>query len=361
MSTIPDFTASQLGFIRRAQDVDIQRQHALEQIEELSGERTERLQSLKDAQESMREASKYPNESINLAGLIDDWVARAEEFADIDRRTSSAKKTANKLEARSLALLRASRLEDPELFEARGVVIADLLGDDALCKPLTENGYDTVDGYLAARTQMIAQLTSAGTIPESLIEQADAAVYRYLDSKDLLDRWPLDKTPGGQQMRLGASEDDETTEPSNEDATPGQQLRDKLDHHFEEEQPLWATCSLTTLITTVARDNKAGEDIVEAVTNWTQARDESLPDDETYTAIHLLVDLAVEAVDFKPRGKQKLKISAEKVPDQLLAVFAEIERQHKEEPLPLYQEVAEILGGLKASIRGRIDFARALR
>jgi hypothetical protein len=213
---------------------------------------------------------------------------------------------------------------------------------------------------------MIAQLTSAGTIPESLIEQADAAVYRYLDSKDLLDRWPLDKTPGGQQMRLGASEDDETeddetTEPSNEDATPGQQLRDKLDYHFEEDQPLWATCSLTTLITTVARDNKAGEDIVEAVTNWTQARDESLPADETYTAIHLLVDLAVEAVDFKPRGKQKLKISDEKVPDQLLAVFAEIERQHKEEPLPLYQEVADILGGLKASIRGRIDFARALR
>lgn len=354
--TIPDFTASQLSFIRRARDVDIQLEHALQQIEELSGERTERQQALKDALESMREAHKHPDDSINLAGLIDDYVTRLEEFAAIDRSTSSAKKTAGKLETRVISLLRASRQEDPELFASKGVVIADLLGDDSVCKPLTENGYDTVDGYLAARTGMIVQLVSAGTIPDDLIEQADAAVYRYLDSKDLLDGWPLDRTPGGQQMRLTTASD----EPDDEGELTGERVCAKLEQHFELLQPDWTAYNVVELISTHATQGAAGEDVIETVSEWVEARGE-IEGNGHYTAMHLLIDLATEAVDFKAKGRNKLQIDGDPVPDALLSVFAEIERRHKEEPIELYDEVAEILGGLKASVRARLTFAKALR
>lgn len=354
MATIPDFTTSQLACVRRARDVDVQLQYAQNQIEELGGERSERLQSLKESVTLMREASKHPDEDekVDLAGLIDDWLRREEEFTKVDREYKSQQKLSGNLERRILALLRASRQEDPELFASKTVTIADLLGDDLGCKPLTENGIDTVEGYLKARKSVIAQLVSQGNIPDDLIERADGAVYRHLEAAGILDRWPLD-TPAGQQMRL-VGEDDK------EPGTAGEELCRRLEQHFDRDQPEWATFSILELVTTQSLSPPVGDDVLESVTDWVEERG-NLPDESGYTAMHLLVDLAIEIVDFKPKGRQKLKIDGDPVPDAIACVFCEIERRHKEDPIEMYTDVVSELSKLPEAILNRLTFARALR
>jgi len=213
MAKKTEITEVQERYIERARAADEQLEAASSSLEELTGDHAAAKESMAESIETMREAHREKGtDPSTLAGLIDDFCRREEAFNTVDRAKRSRQDNVKKLHARVLDLLRASRSEQPELFDAgNGVLIADLIGDETACRPLIAEDIRNVDDYVEKRGSNVDRLVAEGVVTREFIDRVERAVYRFLDNRDLANTWP-GEAPQGEQLTLdtGSEENDET-------------------------------------------------------------------------------------------------------------------------------------------------------
>lgn len=192
-------------------------------------------EALLDAMSASRE--KFPDSAYDAetSKAINDRVRTYEDaqakYRKLDSRRRSLQDELKKLTENELRLVSETR--EPGIFDAgdklgpngwKLVKLRDLAGGPDPTKPmdkqtwasqlLESNGYHTIDEYLKGRGRLILNLVDEGEIAKPTIELFDTAIYRFLEKRNMLDKWPKDvETPSGEQMTiLQAAEDVETEE-----------------------------------------------------------------------------------------------------------------------------------------------------
>lgn len=345
-------TDTQSEYIERAHAADEQLMILEARFDELEGEHKEKKAALSEAHDAMFDARRGGESQQNLGGLIDDFARREDVFDVVDRDKRSAADQCRKLRTRVLGLFRSARQTDPELFDSgSGVLVADLIGDDAFLKDLTTEGYKSVQDYVKGRDRLIAGLVTNGTLPRDMIDRVDRAVYRYLETRGIADQWPLDKPPAGEQLVIGGGTGDE-----DEQDDPLTTLEGFVNGETKGE-PAWAGLNLSMLISGDDAISKAGEDVIEAIVDHEDSEDE----DGAWSVDLLMYHLGKAIHGWKPKGREKLRVNGKVLPDQILGVFAEMERRHVEEPSAMYEHLVGMVAAISQPVRDRVRVvARAL-
>lgn len=180
-------------------------------------------EALLDAQSAARERFKgaYDEEtSKSLSRLTKDFEEKTAAFRRIDSKKRHLDDEVKKLREGELKMIAEAR--DPDLFAAgeklgpngwQRVRLRDLTGHPDMSKDpekqvwksmeLEKHGYDTIQQYLQGRGRLIPRLVDDGEIAATTLGEIDTVVWRFLDRRGLLDRWPKGvEPPKGEQMIL---------------------------------------------------------------------------------------------------------------------------------------------------------------
>ena len=179
---------------------------------------------LLDAQTAARE--RFPevaydeDTSCALSRLTLDFETTTNRYRKLDSLKRHLDDELKKLKETELKMV--SEMREPGIFDGgqdlgpngwERVRLRDLTGaPDAsqdlekqtwVTMELEAQGYDTIRDYLQGRGRMIMQLIDKGELATTTIEKVDRAVYRFLERRKLLDRWPKDiPAPKGEQMTI---------------------------------------------------------------------------------------------------------------------------------------------------------------
>lgn len=187
--------------------------------------------AMNDAEEALLEAQgaaseRFPIEAYDaetsraLNGRIAEYDEHRARYGRLDSRRRVIQDEVRKLTDHTLMLLSESR--EPGIFDGgeklgpdgwKHVKIRDLIGGPDPAKELASQvwpastleqaGYHTLGEYLRGRTRMMPKLIDDAELSAETMESADTAVYRFLEKRQMLDKWPTGLgVPNGQQMLL---------------------------------------------------------------------------------------------------------------------------------------------------------------
>lgn len=215
----------------RVEASDEARCDSLTRLNTIDPEWKQAKKAMNDAEEALLQGQgaareRFPHDaydsetSQSLNGLIASFEENQAKYARIDSRRRSLQDENRKLTEQTLRLLSETR--EPGIFDAgeslgpngwKLVKMRDLIGGPDASRDLDgqtwpaatleASGYHTVGEYLQGRTRLIPKMIDDAEIGAPTIEATDTAVYRFLEKRGLLDKWPdgLD-APSGEQMLL---------------------------------------------------------------------------------------------------------------------------------------------------------------
>ncbi len=190
-------------------------------------------EALLEAQTAAREMfpdSAYDQETSRALNQRCDAFEGAQlKFKKIDSRRRVLLDETKKLTESELTMISEAR--EPGIFADgskngpnawKFVKLRDLTGGPDLTKDLEKQvwtaagletqGYHTVDEFLKGRDRLIPQLIDDAELARDTVAIVDTAVYRFLEKRNLLDKWPKGvDAPNGEQMTI--LQTSETTEP----------------------------------------------------------------------------------------------------------------------------------------------------
>lgn len=179
-------------------------------------------EALLDAQSAARERfpeTAYDEEtSQSLNRLTHDYEQKCAKYRKLNSRRKSIHDEVGKLTERLLNMISEAR--QPGIFDGgqdlgpdgwKKLRLRDLTGGPDpkadiekqvwTAAELETHGYDTIDQFLKGRGRLIPALVDDGEIASGTLAKVDLAVYRFLERRNLLDRWPEGiEPPSGEQM-----------------------------------------------------------------------------------------------------------------------------------------------------------------
>lgn len=180
--------------------------------------------ALLDAQTAARERFPevaYDEEtSCALSRLTLEFETTTNQYRKIDSMKRHLDDELKKLKDSELKMV--SEMREPGIFDGgqdlgpngwQRVRLRDLTGGPDTTQDLEKqvwtsmeletHGYDTIQQFLQGRGRLIPALVDNAEIAENTLEKIDRAVYRFLERRKLLDRWPSDiPAPKGEQMTI---------------------------------------------------------------------------------------------------------------------------------------------------------------